>query len=108
MNCPNDNILRASLDGELDSSKAIDDVSRHLESCASCRNRLEALKLRAQHVQNALGTLDAQSEQPSPDASMAYKRFCNQLQSEGDLKLSWWNRLFAPGWRSAWGLGALA
>ena len=56
MNCLEEGILRAKLDGQLneEESAAID---RHLSECAPCRSKLETLAEDAERVRNALATL---------------------------------------------------
>ncbi len=66
--CPDDDTLRAFALGDL-SDEGIESVRRHLEACAACEARAEALDDRTDHVLDELRrSLSAPERRPAADA----------------------------------------
>lgn len=106
MNCPNDGMLQARLDGELAPAEG-EELNQHLASCPGCRSRLELLRSQTERVQQALtGLAPGASEVPQPAHSWA--SFRATLEEEGEAQPTWLGKLFAPRLRPAWGVLALA
>jgi len=105
MNCLQEGILRARLDGQLnqEESGAID---RHLAECAPCRNKLETLAADAERVRGALETLAPGPQEVISDPAAAYARFRAQ-QPEESAPLTVFSRLFAARLRPLWAGAAL-
>lgn len=105
MNCPDDGILQAYLDGELAAAE-LKNLDQHLASCSSCRSRLELIKSQSDRVQAALGGLTPRDRE-TPDAARAYLRFRAAMDDDAEATPAWTSRLFAPRLRPAWGALAL-
>ncbi len=105
MNCLEEGILRAKLDGQLneDESAAID---RHLAECAPCRNKLETLAADAERVRNALATLAPGPHEAISDPAFAYTRFQAHQPAES-APVTVLSRLFAARLRPVWAGAAL-
>jgi len=105
MNCLEEGILRAKLDGQLneEESAAID---RHLAECAPCRNKLETLSADAERVGGALATLAPGPHEAISDPAFAYARFQAQQPAEA-VPVTVLSRLFAARLRPVWAGAAL-
>jgi len=105
MNCLEEGILRARLDGQLneEESAAID---RHLAECVPCRNKLETLAADAERVGAALATLAPGPHEPVSDPTFAYARFKAQQPAES-APVTVLSRLFAARLRPVWAGAAL-
>jgi Putative zinc-finger len=97
-------MLRARLDGELAASE-LEQMSQHLASCADCHARFEKLSSDTERTANLLTTLAPNGIDKTNPAS-AYAQFSSQFRNAAQPKGRWFNRLFAPGWRPAWGVAA--
>ena len=103
MTCLHNGILRAHLDGELDSTE-LEAVNQHLAVCDDCHLRFEKLSTETARTQDLLANLASGEREPSP--ATAYAQFIAQFGTSPETKPSWINRLFAPRWRAVWGLAA--
>ena len=101
MNCPNDGILQARLDGEL-APPELEEVNQHLAACTACQGRLERLQAQAGRVQSALGALEVDNNEASHTSS-AWAQFRAGLEEEAEAEPNWLAKLFAPRLRPAWG-----
>src|SRR5215471_17577507 len=99
MTCLHDGILRARLDGELDSSE-VEALNQHLAVCANCRSRFEKLSTETASTLELLASLASGKAEPDPAA--AYARFSAHFRMAPEPKLPWINRLFARRWRPVW------
>jgi hypothetical protein len=106
MNCMDDGILRAQLDGEL-SATEVARVNEHLAGCAECRQRMEKLASHKARTTDLLAKL-ASAEEETTDLAAAYAQFSSKFASADEAKTSWLPRFFAPRWRPAWGLATAA
>jgi hypothetical protein len=100
MNCPNDEILRAYLDAELDPPQ-IAELNNHLQACAACEARFQALSASALRVASKLATLDAPPSAVEANSQIALARFKANLPS-AEEGLPFFTRVFARRWRFAW------
>jgi hypothetical protein len=107
MSCIHDDILRAHLDGELPASE-LGGVGEHLAACADCRARFEKLRAEALHTEKLLAILAPAADNSPINPGEAYWQFRNSVGTVDEPRASWITRLFAPRWRPAWGLAALA
>jgi hypothetical protein len=73
----NDGQLRAALDGELNASEL-----RHLESCAVCRARQDALQLQVKRTASKLSFLSSGNEQVLSERTAMYRFQQKQIQKE--------------------------
>ncbi len=105
MNCPNDGILQARVDGELAPAE-LQELDQHLASCSNCRSRLERTQAQAKRVQGALAGL-APTTHEVPDASRAFLRLRASMEEDMDRQPTWFGKVFAPRLRPAWGALAL-
>jgi len=105
MNCLEDGILRAKLDGQLaeEESRAIE---KHLAVCAACRLRLETLSANADRVRTALETLAPGPHEAFSDPPIAFARF--HAQGEEVPRASSLSRLFSARLRPVWAAAGLA
>ena len=100
MNCPNDHVLRAYLDAELDASQ-IGGLKDHLSACAACEARFQAMSASALRVGSKLAILDTPSSAAEADPQIALARFRANLPA-AEQRLPWFARVFARRWRFAW------
>lgn len=108
MSCLSEGILQARLDGELGEDE-LRGADAHLATCATCRERAQALAAQAAEVRRAMGALASAPDEAADDAGFALARF--RAEHGGALPGSsgWLGALFAPRWRPAWaGLGVAA
>src|SRR5580700_3797403 len=80
MNCPNDEVLRAYLDAELGPPQ-IAELKNHLQACAGCEARFQALSVSALRVASKLATLDAPPSAAEANSQIALARFKANLPS---------------------------
>ncbi len=73
----NDGQLRAALDGELNAGEL-----RHLESCAACRTRKDALQLQVKQTARKLSFLSSGNEQVLPERTALHRFQQKQIQKE--------------------------
>ncbi len=106
MNCIHDGLLRARLDGELAGTE-LAEVDKHLAACVECRARLERLGAETARADGLLAELTPSAE-PDINPAVAYAQFSDQFEVGGMSRASWVSRWFAPRWRPAWGLAAVA
>ena len=107
MTCICDGTLRAHLDGELADAE-LAGVTEHLVACDDCRGRFEKLRAERAPVEDLLATLAPGVDSAPVNPTMAYAQFNNQFRTADESRNSWITRLFAPRWRPAWGLAAVA
>jgi hypothetical protein len=100
MNCPNDEVLRAYLDAELGPPQ-IAELKNHLQACAGCEARFQALSVSALRVASKLATLDAPPSAAEANSQIALARFKANLPS-AEERLPFFTRIFARRWRFAW------
>ena len=105
MTCPQDGTLRAYLDHELVDSESAG-VPEHLASCAACRARIESLRAEVAETTNLLAALAAPEGAIETNPSLAYARFRARFEPSAEASPAWLARIFAPRWRTAWGLAA--
>ena len=105
--CIHDGILRAHMDGELSGSE-LAGVTQHLVSCADCRGVFEKLCAERAQAEDLLATLAPAADSLATNPAMAYARFNHQFGAAHDRRATWIARLFAPGWRPAWGFAVVA
>jgi Putative zinc-finger len=99
MNCLEDGLIQARLDGELSESE-LKMVEAHLAACAECRARAQNLEARSAQVRGALASLEP--EEAPADARVALARFRAEHGGEPLAPSSWLARAFARRWRPAW------
>ncbi len=102
MNCVEDGILRARIDGELSESEACA-VEKHLAACAGCCERNETMAARAERANSMLSPLaPAQSEFPV-DAQIALDRFKARHGNVEETSMigKIFAKRFAPLWAAA-------
>lgn len=105
MSCISDGNLRARWDGELSPAES-QDVEKHLESCAACRERADGLGRQAERVRDVLATLAPLPSEPPIDPAMALARLRANAAEPAEAR-SWLARLFSPRWRAAWAAAPL-
>jgi anti-sigma factor RsiW len=101
MNCPTDSTLRAYLDAELDAHE-LAELKTHLQSCAACQDRCEALSATARQVATQLSSLDGPPSAMEANPQIALARFRANLPSPEPPRLPFFARLFSPSARFAW------
>lgn len=106
MTCIDDGVLRAHLDGEL-TSKEEAELGSHLLSCATCQARLEQLSADKGRTAGLLAVM-APAEKLAVNPADGYGQFTSRLGMMAKPSPSVLTRLFAPRWRAAWGLAAVA
>jgi len=106
MDCPNESVLRAYLDRELD-SREVSDVANHLESCAACQERFHILSSSALRVSAQLSSLDALPSSLEANPQMALARFKANLPREEQTP-SLFARLLSGHSRLVWAVCAAA
>lgn len=82
MNCPDEGILTAKLDGELAETQARE-IETHLAACPECRRRLEELAAQRETVSRAMSLLEPASEEAGFDAKAAYARMTTRSNATG-------------------------
>jgi hypothetical protein len=87
-----DDILRAYLDGELDSSAHLT-VGAHLESCSTCQQQLALLANLAERVAAHLAVLDSNQPSSTRRAAAAWHRF-----QKKERQPMWKQYLRSPAW----------
>jgi len=107
MTCIDDGIFRARLDGELGGT-ALAEVDQHLASCSDCRARFERLNRETVRTGSLLANLAPAVEATAINPAVAYAQFSSQFGTADEPKATWISRRFAPRWRPAWGLAAVA
>lgn len=95
-----DGDLRAFVDGEADATAAA-----HLESCAECRSRLEAVSQRAAWTAASLPTPTAAEATRAPYNALA--RFKDRQRKETSLMNTLFSKRFRPAWAAFAALAAL-
>jgi anti-sigma factor RsiW len=100
MNCPNDEVLRAYLDAELGPPQ-IAELKNHLQACAACEARFQALSASVLRVASKLAALDAPPSTAEANPQIALARFKANLPS-AEEHLPFFTRIFARRWRFAW------
>lgn len=105
MTCIDEGVLRAHLDSELPDDE-LAKVNEHLATCSECHARLEKLRVEANATQGLMAML-APAADSVVNPAEGYKQFRGQLVP-AEEPASWITRLFAPSWRPAWGLAAVA
>ncbi len=71
MKCPNDAVIRAWVDRELDATQQ-DELTRHVNDCETCRHQANAIAERSQGVR---GLLSGVAAHPQADAAAALTAF---------------------------------
>jgi hypothetical protein len=102
---PTEGQLRAFYDGEL-SETELTHMQAHFDMCPPCRQLAESLHVRAGHVQAVLAALD-----PAPEESAALVRDARshfEAYSSTKEKIPMFQKLFAPRFRLAWAILAIA
>lgn len=95
--------LKGYLDRQLD--PAATELARyHLETCPRCQAELEVLRQRAVFIQTRLQSLESPQAAPAVNRARARLSTYSPQKMEAEPML---NRIFAPRWRTAWGLLAL-
>jgi Putative zinc-finger len=100
MNCPSDDVLRAYLDAEL-GPQEISELKGHLQTCAACEARFQALSASALRVASKLALLDTPSSATEANPQIALARFKANLPPTEE-RLPFFARIFARRWRFAW------
>lgn len=106
MNCPADDRLHAYLDGELD-PLGISELKNHLQTCAACQTRSQALSATALRVRAHLASLDAPLSPASVDPQIALGRFKANLPVP-EARLPFLARIFSRRVRFAWAVSLTA
>ncbi|HLY60282.1 MAG TPA: hypothetical protein VKV95_05905 [Terriglobia bacterium] len=107
MNCLTDEILRAKIDGELNTADA-KEADIHLAACPTCRERAEKIARQAEDVRGMITALAPPPVELAPDPSFAFARFKAREKADRQAAPSLLGRLFAQKLRPAWGAAALA
>ncbi|HEV2426468.1 MAG TPA: zf-HC2 domain-containing protein [Terriglobia bacterium] len=99
MNCIEKGILRAKIDGELHGPE-LEQVDRHLASCADCRRVMEEISAAAGRIQRALEPLAPPPGELDGDARLALARFrAGGLPAEStEPAPGWFGRVFGQRW----------
>ncbi len=74
--------LRAAIDGELDVP-----ARQHLESCGSCQERQQLIRMHAEEVQQRLSFLSAPSSQLTPSPQAALHRYHNRVRPQKEIPM---------------------
>jgi Putative zinc-finger len=109
MNCPNQNLLRAYYDREVDAASRAE-LERHLANCSECRARVHEIEMAANRVRAQIGVLDELPASPDFDSQRALARFKAEHEGAPD-RISLLARLFAhpsPAWAAAFAVILLA
>lgn len=103
MTCIEEGILRARLDSELSGADLVQ-ANEHLATCPDCRARFEKLSADTLRTRDLLEPLLSPMDDTISPA-VAYAQFQSQFL---DIKKrpTLVSRMFARGWRPAWGLAA--
>jgi len=107
MNCPDDGILRAHLDGELEGTE-LTEARQHLATCGDCDARIKKLTAEKAGAGDLLASLAPDRAQTAVQPAVAYAQFKNQFVTTSEPQPSWIARWFAPRLRPAWGLATAA
>ena len=105
MNCIERGTLRAKIDGELRGPE-LEEVDRHLATCADCRQALDAMAAAAGRVQRTLAPLAPLPGEIDEDARLALARFrARELPAEPapEPPAGWFGRMFGQRWAMASG-----
>jgi hypothetical protein len=107
MNCPDDGILRAHLDGELEGTESAE-TRQHLATCGICEAQVKKLTAEKASAGDLLAALAPRATNAAVQPAVAYAQFKNQYPTTNEPQASWIARLFAPRLRPAWGLATAA
>jgi Putative zinc-finger len=105
MDCPNESMLRAYLDAELNAAETAE-LKKHLQMCPVCEARLKALSSTAQRVTSQLASLTGPPSALEANPQIALARLRAQLGAPEE-RVPFFARIFAWRWRYAWA-GSLA
>jgi hypothetical protein len=105
--CLTDGILRMKLDGELNQAESLA-VDDHLATCGDCRQQLEFVAARTEHVGALFSVLSPPSSEPTPDARMAYARFKARHGDSHGGRTSMFQRILSRPSSRVWGTMAAA
>jgi hypothetical protein len=102
MNCIEKGVLRAKIDGELQGPE-LEEVDRHLASCAGCRRTMDEMNAAAGRVERTLAPLAPLPGEVEEDARLALARFrAQQPPGESAAPASgWFGRVFGQRWAIA-------
>jgi hypothetical protein len=100
MDCPNESVLRAYLDTELNPGE-ISELKNHFQVCLVCEARLQSLSATTQRVTSQLASLSALPSALEANPQIALARFKANLEAPED-RVPFFGRLFARRWRFAW------
>jgi anti-sigma factor RsiW len=96
----NDEALRAYLDGQLDGATGVAD---HVQVCAECRARLDAMQARAARVSAHLAALDPRPAEYPRSPQLAFAEFtARRLSVSGKEKVSMLKKILSPRLRPVW------
>ena len=79
--CPEDHILSAFYDNELDRHQS-ESLSHHIETCETCRNKVYKFS----GISSALQTL------PASDSNPSFQRTYDRIQNKITLSMPFWQR----------------
>ena len=105
MNCIEKGILRAKIDGELHGPE-LEEVDRHLASCADCRHAIQELSAAAGRVQRTLAPLAPRPGEIGEDGRPALARLRAAepaAESRTEPASGWFRRLVGQRWAMATG-----
>jgi hypothetical protein len=100
MNCPNESMLRAYLDAELNPAE-ITELKQHLQRCPLCEARLKALSSTAERVTSQIAALSAPPSALEANPQIALARLRAQLNAPEE-RVPLLARIFARRWRFVW------
>ena len=100
MDCPNESVLRAYLDAELNPAE-ISELKNHVQGCPVCEARLQSLSAMAQRVTSQLASLNAPPSALQANPQIALARFKANLAAPEEA-VPFFVRIFARRWRFAW------
>jgi len=103
MNCIEKGLLRAKVDGELYGSE-LEQVDRHLATCADCRRVIDEMDAAAGRMQRTLAPLAPLPGEIDEDARLALARFRAReapAESAAEPASGWFRRVFGQRWALA-------
>ena len=97
MNCPNEGLLRAALDGELVKEEA-DRIRQHVRGCANCIGLSDEVSENAKRTRDLLGAVAPNAQGSAIDVRSAYGRYRHQFGAPATAG-AWWGRGVFEAWK---------
>src|SRR3954451_9102230 len=97
MNCLNEGVLRAALDGELVKEEA-DRIHQHVRGCANCIRLSEEVSENAKRIRDLLGAVAPNAQGSAIDVRSAYARYRDRFGAPSTAG-TWWRRGVFEAWK---------